>query len=934
MNKKISIPIGLLTVTLVAAVSMAWLLSSEDHITGQPAEIEIVPGIADIGDASSFRDSATEPEPSTIEPAPPDSGEIVGDSEPVVANFYDQVHVLCVGIDNFPRGSIESRRFLEQDAQDLAKLFRGRYGYRVQILTGAEAKKSAIEEAVQRLNAVGPNDAVILFFATHGKELDYSDKSGDPVQAGYLLPWDAPLDMNNTSKPKDWEDHAVSFAWLGDQIEASNARHVLVLLNTCHSGYIGLSQAGPARDSLESSVTNPSRAAITAGLSGQEAREPNPGERVTDTLNGSVLQNSHFTHYLLNALTTEDALGATELHAFLNQGLRDLTGNDATYAMWPQYRESSESTGEFVFIPRALDQASLDAAIERFNTRRLARWRNRIQPSEPLRILYTPDPAFAVDSDERKRQWQQRTKIYVENASLGDAEAMAALSHCFRLSLGVDEDPDAAYRWASSAYERGTGSGLYALARCYRDGVGVEANPILADRLLRQAVSLDYPAALYDESRVIHDQLAERSDTKSAEYQTQQRWRVELLRRSAEGGFGRACHELAMAYLHGQGGLVPDRQAVERWAEAAIEADDPMGHLALADLYTGQSGLAQTAPELAKEHLMASAQAGFSQAQYYVGMMMLGNSYIIPAGMTNPFSNNPTQGLKWLKLAADQDYDPAHFELGMVYAEGKHVRADHTLAVAYLRKAAEARNENAVFTLAGWYLQGNILGQDTARGIQLLHESADLGHATAQFLLGTFYYDGVNVETDRAKGLKYLSMACEQEMLPAVGTVCMILYYANPPWDIHQDNTAYDMWAWHAETRVATKAWDEFLDQYPEESDLLERVLLNGPELLIKFVESPGDSNARSLQNQLALRLFKKHAEVKPDLILTSIIPRIAERSRHTSSYLELLVSLDEDSGRIQRQLREADSLEESDPAIRNAIAEALSAIASAAQDR
>ena len=57
--------------------------------------------------------------------------------------------------------------------------------------------------------------------------------------------------------------------------------------------------------------------------------------------------------------------------------------------------------------------------------------------------------------------------------------------------------------------------------------------------------------------------------------------------------------------------------------------------------------------------------------------------------------NDPTEGAKWLRLAAEQGHDEAQFYLAELYACGEGVPEDRDEALKWYRKSAEQGNPDA-----------------------------------------------------------------------------------------------------------------------------------------------------------------------------------------------------------------------------------------------
>ena len=70
------------------------------------------------------------------------------------------------------------------------------------------------------------------------------------------------------------------------------------------------------------------------------------------------------------------------------------------------------------------------------------------------------------------------------------------------------------------------------------------------------------------------------------------------------------------------------------------------------------------------------------------------------------------EAVKWYRLAAEQGYATAQYNLGVMYDEGYGVPQDDKEAVKWYRLAAEQENVDAQFNLGFMYLEGEGVPQD------------------------------------------------------------------------------------------------------------------------------------------------------------------------------------------------------------------------------
>lgn len=94
--------------------------------------------------------------------------------------------------------------------------------------------------------------------------------------------------------------------------------------------------------------------------------------------------------------------------------------------------------------------------------------------------------------------------------------------------------------------------------------------------------------------------------------------------------------------------------------------------------------------------LLQKANLGDARSQYLVG-----NVYYYGTGSKNP---NYAEALEWFYKASDQDYAPAQYQVGRMYANGQGLRPDKIAAIKWYKKAAEGGDRWAQRHLGEIYL--------------------------------------------------------------------------------------------------------------------------------------------------------------------------------------------------------------------------------------
>lgn len=199
--------------------------------------------------------------------------------------------VAVIGIDRYRAWPMLSNAV--RDALGALEVFR-RLGF--EPIVAPLINESATSDAIHRLvtddlATLGSSDSLVVFFAGHGHTQTRTLQSG-PVQTGFLIPIDGDRPDGRTATWLRLD------TWLSD-VARLPARHILVILDACHSGLalgsmIKWRGAGEAlRDgSLEQLRHRQSRRVITSALGDQRAMDGGP-----------IAGHSLFTGCLIEGLT-------------------------------------------------------------------------------------------------------------------------------------------------------------------------------------------------------------------------------------------------------------------------------------------------------------------------------------------------------------------------------------------------------------------------------------------------------------------------------------------------------------------------------------------------------------------------------------------------------------------------------------------------------
>ncbi|MDM8550047.1 SUMF1/EgtB/PvdO family nonheme iron enzyme [Desulfobacterales bacterium HSG2] len=234
-------------------------------------------------------------------------------------------HALVIGIDKYQDDLIRNLKTARNDAVAVAGLLRERYGFRTELLLDGQATKEAVFNALRRLAAESEeHDSLLIYYAGHGEP--------DPVyNDGWWIPTDA-----EAGKPLTYlRNTEVQMA-----MKSMNARHVLLISDSCYSGTLfGQTRGMPTviGERYYLSLHNKkSRWGMTSG-----SMEP-----VSDLGSGG---HSIFAYQLLSALEENEKAYISTQEIFTQ--IAPVVGNNSTQT--PECRpilHTGDLGGQFVFV--------------------------------------------------------------------------------------------------------------------------------------------------------------------------------------------------------------------------------------------------------------------------------------------------------------------------------------------------------------------------------------------------------------------------------------------------------------------------------------------------------------------------------------------------------------------------------------------------------
>ena len=161
---------------------------------------------------------------------------------------FGRYHALVIGNDTYR--SLPVLKTAVADAKAVANELMDQYGFEVTLLSNATRSQilGALAKLRQKLTW---DDNLVIYYAGHGSYDDASER-------GYWLPVDAAAD-----DPSNW----VSNADVTDMLKAIQAKHVLVVADSCYSGTLTRSANTAMRDAdyFQRIVQKKARTVLTSG---------------------------------------------------------------------------------------------------------------------------------------------------------------------------------------------------------------------------------------------------------------------------------------------------------------------------------------------------------------------------------------------------------------------------------------------------------------------------------------------------------------------------------------------------------------------------------------------------------------------------------------------------------------------------------------------
>ena len=590
---------------------------------------------------------------------------------------------------------------------------------------GKEATRAGIGAKLREYaGQLGSRDALIIYFAGHGQVIELPSHG----RAGFLIPQDAMVDLDDTSNAEKWIDRAFDMQELVDFTREMKTHHVLLIADACCSGFMTKRGAFAGRKDLHLLLAEPSRVVLAAATENQGAGE------------NWKTGHGYFTGAFLDQLAKPEAASVTDLFVEVRKQV-----SRQSKTMLPQMANVGEGDGEFVFIPLQVPEhdvklalaGGLDHALKGVYERAIQRRTQKTRLADVYEAFQAIDYRFSTEPREREKVWQEKVERFEQNAQMGDALAMAGLHYCYSTGLGVEKDERMALRWARLAYDSGEPVGKHVYGRCLLKGIGMAKNEEAAWKLIEQAATDGFAISkLSIGSR--HLSEMERTQRHDRDRFTAAH---DLTSQAAEAGLAKAKEQLALLYLFvGElPGIQRDVERATRLLQAAAEDGLPSANAELGKVYLGEIPGTAKDSEKAKRYLSQAAEAGYAPAQCVLAEFYRQES---PLGLQR--DNDRARRLH--ELAAAQDFTPSMLALCQMYQDRNAFGPDPAKAQEYCERAA-ALNDPAAFVVQGtWYADGVIYQRDDFKAIEMFRRAASMDHPNGCMMLGWMFEQARGVD--------------------------------------------------------------------------------------------------------------------------------------------------------------------------------------------
>jgi uncharacterized caspase-like protein len=122
------------------------------------------------------------------------------------------------------------------DAIGVKRVLESKYGFEdIQSFFNENATGNVIryifDDLIQNDEIIGPRDRVLIYYSGHGKMRTNVGRQGQEIKSGYIIPYDSQLKRYSSN---------ISMKTIVEGCQNCPAKHVLLILDCCYSGFAAL----------------------------------------------------------------------------------------------------------------------------------------------------------------------------------------------------------------------------------------------------------------------------------------------------------------------------------------------------------------------------------------------------------------------------------------------------------------------------------------------------------------------------------------------------------------------------------------------------------------------------------------------------------------------------------------------------------------------
>jgi TPR repeat protein len=660
--------------------------------------------------------------------AAPSSAPIQRGFQPVPADVqsaHGHHYVVVIGIDHYQNWPVLGTAV--SDATGFAKLLTGQFGfeYAVEPLTEQGATRDNINSLIDDdlRNRLKPEDDLVIFFAGHGTTRN--DKVGDETQSvGFLVPFEAraPGAINY------WSDYLNIEEFLR-KISSLPSEHILVILDSCHSGMALGSKFTTSRGDtrFEQDVTSKvSRKVITSAQGDQLAADSGP-----------LAGHSLFTGLMMQGLMTGKAdsfrqgfITSTQLGAYTQHAVGMQEGSRQT----PLFGSFDLDGGGELLIPLGAGAAPpADSP---------GKQASALTPLESVEIakLKKDDRRYWQDDDPLKNFPAARSAT-IKLCDTGDGWGCAQAADSFRKGLGGGMDYTRAVELARKGCQASVTASCVILGILYEKGQAIQPDMQSAARLYRDACTQGDLRGCADLGNLYQLGRGVAQDYAQAR---------SLFRKACDGGEMVGCSNLGKMAALALGAAQDPAQAIGFFRKAC-EGGEADGCYNLGVMVEDGDGVAKDAAQSVTLFRKA-CDAGEMRGCNKLGLM-----YESGEGV----AKDAAQAIAMYRRACNGGEMLGCFSLGVKFSTGQGVAQDFVQAVTMFRKVCDGGEIRGCNNLGVMYETGLGVDKDASQAVFFYRKSCDGGDMVGCKYIGMMYSSGQGVNKDAAQAVAFYRKACD-----------------------------------------------------------------------------------------------------------------------------------------------------------------------------